>query len=97
MKRSSGSKRKSMACLLLALSIWLTVSSASATVSFVSPNVIMSEGDLRQFVILARERDVYKDLSDELSIKLQDEQSGRERDRYIALGLGILIGWMVTK
>jgi hypothetical protein len=59
--------------------------------------VTMSVADLRTYEKIAESERIYFDALEEAELKIQEKQEARERERLIALGLGIALGWLIAK
>ncbi len=59
--------------------------------------VTMNAQDLRDMLKGCQAGDIYKAESGRLRVQMLKEQQDRERDRYIAAGLGLCLGIFITK
>jgi hypothetical protein len=92
--------KRLMLWILVALLITLTNSwTAFAKVEYNAQLglVTMSVADLRTYEKIAESERIYFDALEEAELKIQEKQEARERERLIALGLGIALGWLIAK
>jgi hypothetical protein len=59
--------------------------------------VTMSVADLRTYEKIAESERIYFEALEEAELKIQEKQEARERERLIALGLGIVVGVLIAK
>jgi hypothetical protein len=70
---------------------------AAAEIRYSSPNIVMSVEDYRDFLKIASDKEVYKSKYEKISEELQVSERNRERDRYLALGIGVCAGYLLAK
>lgn len=92
--------KRLMLWILVALLITLTNSwTAFAKVEYNQQLglVTMSVADLRAYEKIAESERIYFEALEEAELKIQEKQEARERERLIALGLGIVVGVLIAK
>lgn len=92
--------KRLMLWILVALLIMLTNSwTAFAKVEYNAQLglVTMTVEDLRAYEKIAESERIYFEALEEAELKIQEKQEARERERLIALGLGIALGWLIAK
>ena len=59
--------------------------------------VTMSVDDLKLYEKSAERERIYFEALEEAELKIQEKQEARERERLIALGVGLIVGVLIAK